>query len=195
MRTTPKDLPLKSLSILFLTSWLCCCFITADVPSPKSIDAQVKSILVEKKKAQLTVKALDYMSVWGSLTGYYRGQELVLIEQQHNGELGFRALDLYFENDSLIFACEEVIEAQEFSEDDPKYQAYVQKHTNAEGDLDLSDWPKAVADENYYYFHVGQLIRANCKSLGKKVTLTQEAIAVKRAEILLNAQSYRAELK
>lgn len=194
MRKIETHFSLKPLFTLFLIGWISCCFITADAPSTKNTDARVKSILAAKKQGQLTVKALDHMTVWGSLTGYYRGDQLVLIEQQHSGELGFQALDLYFENDSLIFVCEEAVEVQEYSEDDPEYQAYVKKHTNAAGDLDLSEWPKAVEDENYYYFQADQLIRARCQSMGKKVVLAPEAIAQKRSQILLDAQSFRAEL-
>jgi hypothetical protein len=195
MRLTSKVLLFKNLSGLLLAGWLCCCFVTADAPALKSIDAQVKSILAAKKSGQLTVKVLEHMSPsGGALTGYYQGQKLVLIEQQFNAEYGFHALDLYFAHDSLIYVIEEVIELQYFAENDAAYQAYVKKHTNSEGDLDMSNWPKAVEEENHYYFHKDQIISASGKNKGRKSKFTPELLAEKQSAIRLHALTYRQEL-
>jgi hypothetical protein len=195
MQLTSQLLPLKYLAGLLVTGWLCCCFAIADTPSLKSIDAQVKAILSAKKSGVLTVKALADMSPsGGAVTGYYKAKELVLIEQQFNAEYGFHALDLYFAHDSLIYVVEEIIELQYFDENDATYQAYVKKHTNAEGDLDMTDWPKAVAEENHYYFHADRIISASGKNKGRKSKFTPELIAEKQSAIRLHALTHREEL-
>lgn len=109
------------------------CFSEGNAPvKPKTLTFQkveqyVQKIDLLKSKRQLTRYAHPEMTAWGSLTGYWDKEGLVMLHSLYNAEKGFREITVYYYKEEICrIVCNDHV---------ANWEQYEREHGNEEFDL------------------------------------------------------------
>ncbi len=80
--------------------------VPVSMPAPKvltfeEVEAYVQKIDLLKEKKQLTKYEYRDMTAWGSLTGYWDKNGLVVVHSRYNAEAGFRECTVYYYKEEI----------------------------------------------------------------------------------------------
>lgn len=165
------------------------------VVKDKRIDEYVSDISGKVIRRTLAAKKFSQLSkLGGSVVGYYKGDTLQCITSLLSRTNGFHSYWFFILNDSLVFVKETEV-LYKIPNDESKYVQYVKKHTDKNGDIDLTKLPLEKDDYNVYYISDFHIIDFNMRSFGKPTKLFEDVIAAKNKEIIEHYLSHLEELK
>lgn len=161
----------------------------------KKIDKYIVDIDKSVKAKKLQTKKLDRMShVGGAVTGYYKGNKLILIKTSFNAEFGFRAYSYYIQNDSLVCVKEKALFVKE-PKDEKELEEYNKTHTDKNGNVDYSKLPIETEDDSVYYFKNNVMIAYNANNYNSPSYNWTESKSLKNDQLLENFKTHVNELK